>query len=49
MSIKKTTKRINPHIFIHQYDFIKFYAKKMKKGEGEFLREIIQFYIGNHK
>ncbi len=49
MSVKKTTTRISVHIFIHQNEFIKSVAKKFKKGQGEVMREIIQFYIDNKK
>lgn len=49
MSIKKTTARINLHVLIHQHEFMKALSKKDKKGQGELLREIIQFYIDNKK
>ncbi len=49
MSVKKTTIRISVHILIDQHEFIKDLAKKSKKGQGELIREIIQFYVDNNK
>lgn len=49
VATSEKTVRINSRVFEHQHKFVKSEAKKQKKSEGELHREIIQFYIDNHK
>lgn len=51
MTLQKKEKvvRSNTRITPEQSKFIKELAKKTGNSEGEVFREIIQFYIDNHK
>lgn len=51
MVLKKKEKviRSNTRIWPHHSEFIKKLAKETGHTQGEIFREIIQFYIDNHK
>lgn len=41
--------RINSRVRKDQHKFIKDHAKKARKTEGEMHRDVIDYYIKNHK
>jgi len=49
MKEKVSTVRVNSRILTHQKEFIKKESKRMKIGEGELHRIIIETYINNKK
>lgn len=46
---KQTLLRIYPRVEPHQFTFIKRKSKKEKKGEAEVIREMLEYYINQHK
>lgn len=49
MSVKKTTTRMNSHVFFHQKEYVMKMAKLKKKSTAEMFREIIDFYMKNNE
>lgn len=46
---KEKVVRSNTRILPHQAEYIKNLAKKTNFSEGEIFREMLQYYIDNHK
>lgn len=46
---KEKVVRSNTRILPHQAEYIKGLAKKTGHSEGEIFREMLQYYIDNHK
>lgn len=46
---KEKVVRSNTRILPHQAEYIKSLAKETGHSEGEIFREMLQYYIDNHK